>query len=228
MTLPGYIAKELRRSPPKDCCVQQDALPQIAEGYLEEAKVATVGINPRGAAKRADYLPMDAGGDEQAWDHKRRYFERRKYSYFTHIEPILNACGASFGGKYDPEGRYAPAVSLDFVQWATDPLWAGLSQEAKTRLLDDGAPFFIELLNRNPNIDLLLANGRSVVTQMASLFNRQFPEWSEPGLGTNLFCGEVLGRQFIGWSTFLSNSTLNRRQRAALAERVGELYLNGC
>ena len=229
MGIPDYIAQQLRRSPPEDCCVQPDTLPHIAEGYLEEAKIAAVGINPHGAVKRSHYLPMDEGGDKQAWKDKRRYFERRTYGYFTHIERILKACCASFGGQYNPAREaYTPAVALEVVQWATDPRWSGLSEEAKARLREDGAPFFRELLKRNPQIDLLLANGRSVVTQVVSLFNGQVTEWWEHDLGTSLFCGEVLGRRFIGWSTFLSNSPLNNEQRDALAKRVCDLYRNGC
>ena len=227
--IPEYIREQLNAQPPEDCCVQHDTLPEIGTGYFEQARVATVGINPHGGARRLSYPPMDEGGAEQAWDDKQRYFERRTYSYFTHLEPILQACGASYGGKYDPDRRYSSlAVSLDVVQWATDPQWGGLSEDAKNKLLVNGASFFTKVLEENPNIEVLLGNGKSAVEQMASSFKVHFRERKENDLRTRLYCGELLGRQFIGWSTFLSNSPLNRLERAELANRVGELYRTGC
>ena len=56
----------------------------------------------------------------------------------------------------------------------------------------------------------------------------EFRKWREAELGTHLYCGELLGRQFIGWSAFLSNAPLNKAQRAQLARRVGELHRSGC
>ena len=99
-------------------------------------------------------------GIQRAYDDKRWYFEKRTYIYFTHLEKILNACDATYGGLYARDKRHDYlAASLDVVQWCTDPLWNGLPAEARERLLHDGKSFFKNTLRRNPNIDLLLGNG---------------------------------------------------------------------
>ena len=94
---PAYIRDA---APPDGCCVPPGALPQVVEGHVSVAGVATVGINPHGVWHRSNYPSMKAGGAEQVWEDKRRYFENNRYRYFTALEPILNACGASYGGRY--------------------------------------------------------------------------------------------------------------------------------
>ena len=138
------------------------------------------------------------------------------------------------GGLYaQGQSNLDLATSLDVVQWTTDPLWSKLrrrcSPDAQKILLDDGVPFFRETLRRNARIALLLGNGRTTVEQLERAFEVRFCRWRETELGgTYLYCGELLGRQFIGWSTFLSNSPLNNAQRAQLARRVGELRRSEC
>ena len=230
LNIPNYVAQRLVDSPPDGCCVVPCTVPQIGEGPVEFARVVTVGINPHGPRSRKNYSPLgscdlDMAGIQRAYDDKRWYFEKRTYIYFTHLEKILNACDATYGGLYARDKRHDYlAASLDVVQWCTDPLWNGLPAEARERLLHDGKSFFKNTLRRNPNIDLLLGNGRTVVKQLERSFGTRFHKWTEDGLGTHLYCGELLGRRFIGWSTFLSNSRLNKAQRAQLAKRVGELY----
>ncbi len=236
--IPDYIRERILSEPPVHCCVVPCQVPQIGEGYVEHATVATVGINPRGARPRKKYSPqgecaMDEAGLAEAYEDKRKYFERRTYTYFTHLEKILNACGATYGGLYAEDDSHSVlAASLDMVQWTTDPLWSELprrcSLHAQERLLDDGVPFFRETLRKNAQIGLLLGNGKSVVEQLERAFEVEFPKWREAELGTHLYCGELLGRQFIGWSAFLSNAPLNKAQRAQLARRVGELHRSGC
>ena len=236
--IPDYVRERILSEPPEHCCAVLCTVPQIGEGYVEHAKIATVGINPHGARSRKKYSPlgecaMDEAGLAEAYEDKRQYFEKRKYGYFTHLEKILNACNASYGGLYaERESHLNLAASLDVVQWTTDPLWSELprrcSPDAQKRLLDDGVPFFRETLRRNDGISLLLGNGRSAVEQLERAFKVEFRRWREAGLGTHLYCGELLGRPFIGWSTFLSNSPLNKEQRAQLARRVGELYRSRC
>ena len=237
--VPAYIAQRLVDSPPDGCCVVPCTIPQIGEGPVEFARIVTVGINPHGPRSCKDYSPrgdceLDMRGVQRAYDDKRLYFVRRKYGYFTHLEHILNACNATYGGRYAGDREYERilemhlAASLDLVQWCTDPLWSKLPRDVRERLLGDGKSFFKNTLRHNPNIELLLGNGRSVVEQVERSFGTRFRRWTEEGLGTDLYCGEVLGRQFIGWSAFLSNSPMNKAQRAQLAKRVRELYRSGC
>ena len=240
--IPDYIREHiLHAQPPDGCCVPEGSIPDVAEGHFYSARVATVGINPHGIWKREDYLPrvrstLDEDDlDEQllnrVWEEKTRYFERNTHRYFTALKPILNACGVTYGGKY---GADQPdlACSLDLVQWATEPLWNKLptqcSPDAQSKLLDDGAAFFKKLLQENENIELLLGNGKTVAEQLQRTFKVRFAKWKVDRLGAHLYCGDLLGRRFVGWSAFLSNSPMNRSKRAELARLVGELHREGC
>lgn len=227
--IPECIREQLNAQPPQGCCVQHDTLPEVGTGYLEKARVATVGINPRAGASRALYPPMDAGGAELAWEDKRGYFEERKRwhrPYHGPLEKILNACGASFrNADYSHK-----AVSLDLVQWATDPLWAGVPIHAQDKLLDDGLPFFAEVLGINPNIQLLLGNGMTVVrelkrtdAQIDEVGPIEVPEYER---SMRVFCGDVLGRRFIGWNLPLTR--VGTKIMDALAERVAEAARGPC
>ncbi len=219
MDYPAYIRDA---TPPSGCCVPAGALPHVVEGHVNEAVVATVGINPHGVWHRGDYPPLSEGGAEKVWEGKRRYFENNRYRYFTVLEPILNACGASYGGLYVSR-KPDLACSMDVVQWPTDPLWSDLDRRVQDRLIEDGRPFFEQVLRESPNIRLLLGNGKTVVRRLERIFGTRFEQRMYKSLGTSVFSGDLLGKRFIGWSQFLSNSRMNRSQRADLAGLVGRL-----
>ena len=222
-----YPAHIRDATPPDSCCVPPGALPHVVEGHVNDAVVATVGINPHGVWHCSDYPAMEAGGADKLWEDKRRYFENHRYRYFTCLEPILNACGASYGGRY-VSCQLDLACSMDVAQWPTDPLWGKLDSRIQDRLIEDGLPFFKNVLRESPNIRLLLGNGRTVVKRLEGIFDTRFEHRADDGsLGTTVFCGELLGRRFIGWSQFLSNSRMNRCQRAELARLVGKLHRDG-
>ena len=229
--IPDYIrAQVLNAKPPDGCCVPEGSVPAVAEGHFTSARAATVGINPQASWKRKDFLPPGRDDlDEQflnrVWEEKTRYFERHTHRYFTTLKPILNACGVTYGGKYGAD-RPDLACSLDLVQWTTDPRWSklprGCSADAQSKLLSDGAAFFEKILQENENIELLLGNGKTVVEQLERTFKVRFDKWKVDDLGANIYCGDLLGKRFIGWSAFLSNSRMNRSQRAELARLVAE------
>ena len=169
--IPDYIRERILRPIPQDCCVPDGLIPQVAEGYLEKARIATVGLNPKGARSRKEYSPegefdLDEAGLQKAWQDKRQYFESNYYRpYFGPLEKILNACGASYGGLCGPNNP--SAVSLDLVQWATDPSsWSELPYGVPEKLLEEDKAFFGRLLTENPNIELVLAISRRVVEEL--------------------------------------------------------------
>ena len=69
---------------------------------------------------------------------------------------------------------------------------------------------------RTSNIELLLGNGRTVVEQFQRTFKVRFENWKVDDIGVRIYRGDLLGRRFIGWSAFLSNSPMNRSQRARI------------
>ena len=233
--VPGYIRDRILSSPPENCRVVPCTVPQIFEGFLDKAKVATVGINPHGARSRKDYSPlgecaMDEEGVRQAYEDKRHFFELIRYvPYFDPLEQVLNECDASFGGLY---GRTPSAVSLDLAQWATHPSsWSALPHRVQWKLLDDGREFFRTILERNGQIELVLATSRAVVDELwieHKIPFRLVDTIRVPGYtrAMRVFCAETGDRQFIGWNWPLSR--MGTRMKDALAKRVGELYRNGC
>lgn len=126
---------------------------------------------------------------------------------------MLNECGLSY---YD-----GSACNLDLVCWATKPHWREVPDAAQRELLDADHEFFTTLLTENPNIALLLGNGRTVCQRMADKF--EVKPVPAPDLAPTLYCGEAAGKLFIGWSAFLGDSRLKREQRAAMARRVSEM-----
>ncbi len=231
--IPNYVrAHVLNAKPPDGCCVPEGSIPALAEGHFTSARAATVGINPHGSWKRKDFLPkewktLDRDGVEEqllnrVWEEKTRYFERNTYRYFTMLKPILNACGVTYGGKYGDD-QPDLACSLDLVQWPTDPLWSELPKDTKSKLINNGAPFLEKMLQENDNIQLLLGNGKTVVEQLENTFKVRFDKRKIDNLSIHVYSGELLGRRFVGWSAFLSNSRLNRAERAELGRLVDEL-----
>lgn len=212
-TSDDYIMERFMRPIPPDCCVAPNSLPVIANGDPGIARVATIGLNPGGP-----FPDPKPDTPEEAWEGQKRYFQGNVYgAYFTPLERALNECGASY---YDES-----ACNLDLVCWATDPHWSGVPDAAQQELLNADHEFFTTLLAENPNIELLLGNGRTVCERMAEKFAvKQVPA---PDIAAELYCGKVEGRLFIGWSAFLNNSPLNAEQRAKMARRVSEWRRNG-
>ena len=70
---------------------------------------------------------------------------------------------------------------------------------------------------------MLLGNGRTVVEQLERTFNVSFEKRKVENLPVHIYSGDLLGKRFIGWSAFLSNSRLNSSERAELGRLVGHL-----
>jgi len=215
MPIPDYIRDRLLRPIPPDCCVAPDTYPVIANGDPGLARIATVGLNPGGGA------PYNDATAEEVWEGQKRYFQgddvyRR---YFSPLEGVLNACGASYGGKYDPDGNYAiSACNLDLVCWATCPRdWSEVPPEAREKLIERDREFLAALLAGNRNIELVLATTKQVVDEM---IRSHGADMQEERVGRDrLFHGELQGRglKVIGWNRptrFLSKGA---------KQRVGEI-----
>ena len=239
--IPDYMLKQiLEAKPPEGCCVPEGALPALAEGHLEIARVATIGINPHGGPHtnewlREKYSPLDKGGAERLWEHKTTYFEYKKYRYFSSLERILKKCGFSYGGQYDHEDHYSDcfACSLDIAQWPTNPRWGQVPKTAQEELLRDGAPFLRKILEKNPRVKLMLGNGSSVVEGLEKAFGVRFNK-TKPIKGlwrydVQMYDSALLGRRFIGWSVNLQSSPgVSNELRDEVAKRVGELVSGIC
>ena len=73
-----------------------------------------------------------------------------------------------------------------------------------------------------------VTSGKTVVEQFERTFKVRFDKRKVDDLGAHIYRGDLLGKRFIGWSAFLSNSRMNRSQVAELARLVGEVRREGC
>ena len=219
-----YIMERLMRPIPPDLCIVPEHWPTIANGDPAIAEVATIGLNPGGA------FPGDKPDTpEGAWECQKAYFrDHQPAKYFDPLEGVLNACGASYGGKYDTGGQYAiHACNLDIVNWETDPrLWNAVPREAREQLLKGDEEFLATLLRENPNIVLLLGNGKTVTDELRRRQRGQIdvvdtltvPEYKRK---MRVIVGDAADRRYIGWNWPLER--MGPKIREKLAQRVGEI-----
>ena len=252
--VPGYLEEHIRQIPPGDCVVH-GSTPVISFGDAGKAKVATLGLNPSkreflnaqgdlliGSQRRLathrslGYTALHDAPDsavQQVLDDCNRYFQRNPYRrWFDTFAPILSACDASY---YDQS-----ACSLDLVQWATDPVWGNLAKGQREQLLTSGTTFLKRQLIENPSIGLVLANGRGVMDCLHERLALTFLETDavvrfavrDAALFTSRFKDGSREVPIIGWRVNLQSDQgaygVTSNGIAELANRVGELYRNGC
>lgn len=242
--LPRHIEDRIRRPPPPpDSCVVPGSTPVVSFGNAQCASVATLGLNPsriefvdskgillegqeRRLATHSSLGTSDLSGAPReavlrVLEDCNSYFQRRPYwRWFKQLEPILNACGASY--------KMGSACHLDLVQWATDPTWGKLKPPAvRKRLIADDAQFLISQL-QNEKLWLLLVNGTGALRQLVRSMGRQM--WLEedpPIVGyaarrTRLFVGKVFDSvDVVAWSTNVPAAHgFTKELRTELAKRV--------
>lgn len=98
--------------------------------------------------------------------------------------------------------------------------------EARKQLLKEDEEFLATLLRENPDIVLLLGNGKTVTEELRRRQRGQIENvdtLSVPGYKRKMrvFVGEAADRHYIGWNWPLERVGPKMRER--LAERVGEI-----
>jgi hypothetical protein len=221
----AYLEARLRRTALPDLPIVNGSTPVVAFGDFTRASVATLGLNPSrqefldpsgnildGPARRFETLGSlgveslrDASSATlvKVIDSCGGYFDRGRNPYmrwFAQLERILRPLNVSYIDR--------TACHLDLVQWATDPVWAGLSDSARSRLLADDVPFLLSQLGSH-HIRLLLLNGRRVIDELAAatgfvpkLADRL--QWGTREAG--VFTGWIHDIRVVGWSPNLQSS----------------------
>lgn len=207
------------------------------------APVATLGINPSsgeftdgsgqlldgdrrrlatleslGASAGAALSREEAG---RVVDQCAAYFSRNPYHWFKKLDPILIT---GLGRSYWSGG----ACHLDLVQWATDPLWSGLTDMQRNELLRQDRPFLLEQLGQE-RLQLVLVNGRTALNGVADAGVVAWeqicriagdPDTGQPAF--DVYRGERAGRVFLGWSVDVPNQHGGLAARSTLAELMAE------
>lgn len=169
------LVERLRRTPSSSSV--PGAPPVLFFGDLFEAEVATVGLNPShqeylatdgtmlsGAVQR--FATLDSLGaparsvlsDEQcaqAIEWMRKYYEpgRPVYSWFNSLSRVVEGFGVAFSS--------GGAAHLDLIQESTQPVWSGLGDNERSRLLDLDLPF-LEWQIRSFQLRAIICNGKTV------------------------------------------------------------------
>jgi hypothetical protein len=219
-SLPEYIEIRIRKRPPDSLPIVPGSTPVVAFGDVRNATVATLGWNP----SKLEFLDRD--GNELTGQHRRletlsslnqadlslapieavnavfngcnHYFQQRPYRrWFDRLEKILSPLGKSY---YN-----VTACHLDFVQWATDPVWRDLERPVKEHLLEADLAFLRQQIIQE-RIELLLLNGSGIAKTCVKLLGVELTESASPA-GGRLFDGHTpQGVRVIGWSQNLQSS----------------------
>jgi hypothetical protein len=197
--------------------------PVVAFGDPYTAKVATLGLNPSnlefhdasnkelsGPRRRFETLnslqlstwdEATASDVVRIWKACQVYFHHNPYDrWFRRLEPIVQAVGASYYSKTET------ACHLDLVPFATSSKWGALDKTAQRRLLNacDGT---LPSVLAACDIDLVILNGRSVVTALEQMYGISFR--TEPKQGWEL---PRRAKPVSGCSFYLRTATLGRHR----------------
>lgn len=236
MPWPDYLVDRAVQAPDSGLSVVARSTPVVAFGDPVAATVATLGINPSskefrdgegrllgGAQRRLatldslgvhSYDDLSRAHGEVVVEECASYFERQPYGrWFNPLDRILpDAIGVSY---YD-----RTACHLDLIQWATDPVWSGLTDGVRNSLLRQDAAFLRRQLDR-PDLRLVIVNGRAVMDQTESLGLvrwRKVDTLNDPL--AQVLVGESNGTRLVGWTCNLQGTPGAMRHQSRLAELV--------
>lgn len=164
--------------------------PVLYFGNIQNAKVATIGLNPsdiefydrkglelEGSKRRFPSLKSlklqtwDAISKEQ-WSilesSYQNYFNNTPYFYwFDQLDKLLFETSFSY---YFP---YSNVVHLDLVPLVTKNKWGNLTFVEQQIILEKFKDIFIDILDAS-DINVIILNGKSVVNQIQKTFNLSF------------------------------------------------------
>lgn len=174
------VALSSLQEPPRDFpAVIKEACPVPFFGRVEDARIASVGLNPsdkefldeegrllsgpRQRLPTLNSLRLDnwSAASEAQWSDVAKacsdYFDGNPYeSWFDPLEAIFEIAGR--GTLHD-----GGACHIDLAPWATEKTWSNLgSEEAQKALLKCGKQTLLTLLS-STQFDVLLLNGMSVI-----------------------------------------------------------------
>lgn len=188
----------------KDFDVLSWGSPIPSFGDATTARVATVGLNPswrefldetgselEGADRRFhtlnsldldSWVHADSGHLRLILQSCHEYFRSNPYdAWFGVLDAVIAGTGASYYGS-EPS-----ACHLDLIPFATTRRWNDLTGWQQARLLELSNDLLLHLL-RESTIQLLILNGRGVVTRFESvagveLSGQSMKEWTLPRRG---------------------------------------------
>jgi hypothetical protein len=219
--VPSYIENRIKQNPPDGVPIVPGSTPVVAFGDVRKSVIATLGWNPSklefldrngselvGKKRRLETLTSigetnlasaSAEAVNLIFDSCNNYFRRQPYSWFKKLEKVLKIAGDSY---FD-----GSACHLDFVQWATNPVWGMLSLSCQAGLLEADLPFLRRQLSQE-KIRFLLLNGKGVVLAYRKHLHGKLTESPIPGgARLKLYVGrDTQGLRVIGWNINLQSN----------------------
>lgn len=248
--IPLFVLERAAQPIPKGLSVVPGTTPVVSFGSPSQARIATLSINPshrefvdvkkvllKGSkARLVDRLSLGVSDDEaltlqqaaEVVNGCYNYFENPKtvYSWFKTMEQVaLPAFQASY--------LNGSACALDVSQWATLPIWSGLTPAQQFKLFEEDATFLDQQL-REYEFELVLLNGAAAINQVNKL---GIVQTEEIGFAT-YFSGATEtvftvqagraadGTVFAGWSFYIQNMRAAYADRAEAVERARDMILN--
>lgn len=224
----------------------ENSYPVTSFGDLTSARVLTIGINPsidefhsrkkgrpllEASAKRlvdSEVLGIVAGtplNREQAelvLKGNNLYFAKsgNPYHWFNALEEFaLKPIGASY---FD-----GSAAHVDLVQWATDPVWSRIQDEAvQSELVRSDVDFLTSVL-QSKKWDLIILNGKEVYTRFREFRLFQLLEFEHipaPDKKRIFWNGHSFGSPLVSWSANLPESRTSNETRDFVAKWVSKSY----
>lgn len=239
MNLEQLSVNRIMTANPRDSFVVERSFPITHFGRLDRAKVVTIGINPSvreffdgrtpanilpSADKRvldrdsigiADHEVPSVDDALKVLESYNRYFETKNfYSWFSAMQKwALDPLNVSY---FD-----GSVAHLDLVQWATKPVWGGItSKEIREQLVLSDSRFLAEQI-RLSRPELVLFNGATVVKTMRTFGHFVEEETGEiPGArGFKFHIGRCGDARSVGWSINIQSQPDPQNQsKSALKE----------
>lgn len=221
--VPVELAERLRRPAPTGCSVVPASLAFVSFGDPTMARVLTLSTNPGKlelTTPRGVWLPtqhrrveslrsLDVQSPAELTDAQLATVLQRAHGYFTGADAnphrprfaaLTEVLGAIGAGSYHD----GSAAHLDVVQWATNPVWSGLTPAVREQLADADAGFLRWQLRRS-GAAVVLVDGAHVA-----------PWLERAGIVRRFTADEV---------TYRNSRGNDRTMRLARAEAGGHLVL---
>jgi hypothetical protein len=242
----NFLIQRIQKPIPAGTPIVPVSLPVTSFGDPNQARIATIGINPSsgefcskgntplkpGKKRFVDREDIGLGVGEtpsreqalRVLEGNHNYFRTENvYKWFNPMQQwVLDPLQASYG-----EGS---AVHLDLVQWATNPIWNKISDPAVREALVSEDSNFLSGLIHGGEFELIILNGATVTNTFIArrLFLVSFEEkktfLKANGKQTSVTfrVGAILGTPTISWSANIPSSQCGNITRSVVSQWISE------
>lgn len=239
-----FLIQRIQEPIPAGAPVVAVSLPVTSFGDPNQARIATIGINPSSgefcskgntplkSGKKRFVDRQDIGLDEGAIPNREQalrilegnhnYFRTENvYKWFDSMQKwVLEPLNASY--------REGSAVHLDLVQWATNPIWNKITDSAMRDLLVSEDALFLSQLISGGDFSLIVLNGATVTNTFMErkLFTvayeekETFAKANGKQTSVTFRVGAIRGTPTISWSANIPSSQCGNVTREVVSNWI--------